>query len=184
MKKLLIIAILFSSILSLQAQNIFSPIPDRVKTAFDKKAVKVDYLKTNAVKVDYLKTNAISFSSDSSVSLFSLTASTTALSYKIGANSSGKLLNGAGIGVSRVNYKLISGKAVPIWDISVLFMTSVKITDMTFTGAGGMVAIGFNPGYLIGVGGNIILREGLGYIGSQGLTNMNWYLCTSIAINL
>ena len=171
MKKLILLSFLFASILSIQAQSIFSPIPSRVKLAIDNKPVVVDNLKLSLI-------------GDSTASLFSLTATTTALSYEIGGNSTGKLLNGAGLGISKATFKMINGKAVPIWDISALFMTSVKITDMTFTGAGGMIAIGFNPGYLVGIGGNLVIREGVAYIGTQAFQNGKWYLCTSIGINL
>jgi hypothetical protein len=173
MKRIIIgLTFLFAAI-ALQAQTIFSPLPDRVRSSI--KAAPVKYA---------ANLKSISLKGDSTASLFSLTASVNALSYEIGASTPGKLLNGAGIGVSRTTFKMISGKAVPIWDVSALLMTSVNIDKQTTTGAGGLLSLGFNPGYLVGIGGNFIIREGIGYIGTQGFTGMKWYLCTSVGINL
>jgi hypothetical protein len=159
------------------AQSLFSPLPQRVKSAIVQK--EANYSKA---VFNNLKSTAL-LSSDSTAKLFSLTASVNAFAYEIGPASGGKIMNGAGIGASWATFKMINGKALPIWDISGLFMTNVKMTDLTFTGAGGMVAIGFNPGYLVGIGGNTIIREGIAYIGTQGFTNMKWYLTTSVGIN-
>jgi hypothetical protein len=168
MKKLNLLIVCLIATLSINAQSIFSPIPTRLRAQFKEQPNQLKSLKLQV---------------DSSAYLWSLTASANAFAYQFGANSGGKLLNGAGIGVSYAQFNLRNSVVTPIWDVSALFMTSVKITNMSFTGAGGLVAVGFNPGYLMGIGGNYIIREGVAYVGTQGFTNMNFYLTTSVGIN-
>ena len=167
MKKLSTLLILLVCVITINAQSIFSPIPTRLRTQFKEHPSQLKSLKLQV---------------DSSAFLWSLTASANAFAYQFGANSGGKLLNGAGVGISWAQFNLKNNVVTPIWDVSALFMTSVKITNMSFTGAGGLVAVGFNPGYLMGIGGNYIIREGIAYVGTQGFTNMNWYLTTSVGI--
>ena len=168
MKKLLFLLILIVGG-STYAQSIFSPIPDRVRGEVTK------------VSLDKV---SLTTPTDSTSFLWSLTASVNGLAYEIGANSGGHLVNGTGIGASYAKFKLITGHAIPVWDVSASFLTSLNLSGQSFTGAGVMVAAGFNPGYLLGVGTNpLMIREGVGYMGTQGFTGMKVYLITSFGIN-
>ena len=175
MKKTIIGLLLISLAFVLNAQSLFTPENIRVKTAILEKQAKL---------LTVTSTKGINLASETTTTIFSLTAQVNGFAYEIGPGSGGKLLNGAGIGISYGGFALVNDKSQPIWDISALLMTSVQMTDLSFTGAGGLVAIGFNPGYLVGIGGNIMIREGFMYLGTQGFTNMKPYLVTGIGISL
>lgn len=168
MRTLISILLLFVG-LAVNAQSIFSPLPNRIKSAVVTKETPGKY--------------SLSLKTDSSASIFTLTAQVNGMTYQLGSSSGGQLFNGIGIGLARTSYKIINNSPVPIWDVSLIFLTSLNIGQNNFEGAGGMLAIGFNPGYLIKLGGNVLIREGIMLVGTKGFTNLKPYLGTGIGLN-
>ena len=170
MKRTIILISFIFAVFTIQAQSLFSPIPSQIRANIQAKQVQGKY------KASLSGTDSTSF-------VTSFTMGTSGIAYKFGANQGAQLLSAAGAGLSYAKYTLLNGKATPIWDVSAMFMTSINLQNQTATGLGGMVAIGFNPSYLAGIGPNIIIREGLAVIGTSGFNNASVYAVTSLNFN-
>jgi hypothetical protein len=168
-RKSFLILILSFMVVGLQAQ-ILTPKAQRFTKAFVKETPGKYKLSSTPV--------------DTTVFMWSANVAASGVAYDLKNKQNVSFLSAVGFGVSYGKYKKVNGIATCIFDVNVDIMTKLQIQSTPFApGFGGLISVGVNPGYLLGIPSIVMIREGFMELADVGLKNFNPYLVTGVTIS-